>query len=120
MRKGNYTDNQIKAIKKLQWLSYNDEEFRVLTGFRDMTFNDVITSDFWSLDELEDMGDKLNNGHTMRTFLRNKGRKKQRTRAQKISSKEQMLKKSRSLNKRDGRTHVTRKPANPRFTNREL
>ena len=103
------TDNQVRAIKRLQALSWNDDEFRTLTGFRDMTFKDVISCGFWSLEDLEDMGSILNNRRCNHTFRRDKGKRHPRKRVPKAPLKSQLLRKAYSLNKRDGRVTVIRR-----------
>lgn len=99
-----YTDNQIRAIKKIQAMSWNDDEFRKLIPWHNMTFNNVVSSGYWSLDELEQMGKSMSErtvfNHISRTFHQSKGRREPRRKMQRISGKQQASDARRSLNNR--------------------
>ena len=106
-----YSDNQIKAIKKIQWLSRNDSEFQENIG-SSFTFDEVVTSGFWSLDQLERAGQRLSDPTKRYCFIRHNrlaGSKHPRRKMQRIPSKHQFENKARSLNKRDGVKNIRKR-----------
>lgn len=96
-----YSDNQAKAIRHIQYLSYNDEEFRDTYGFRELKFNDVINCGFWTPEELESIGRSLTDSKPLKLFRENSTIIRKRY-ASKLSLGEQINRKSRSLNDKDG------------------
>lgn len=50
-----YSNNVTKAVKKLQWFSYNDEDFKRTIG-SNMSFEEIIDCGFWTISQLEELG----------------------------------------------------------------
>jgi hypothetical protein len=101
-----YTENQIRAIKKIQAMSWNDCDFQAKIPWHNMTFNNVLESGYWSLEDLERMGAELYASDTRTrssyTFHICSGRRHPRRKMQRIPQKHQFEYKARSLNERDG------------------
>lgn len=99
MKHAQFTDNQIKAIKHIQWLSFNDEDFQ-LKGYRNLKFSDVLKLGEWTLEDLEELGAAMTMDKTLNTF-----KSIMRThiirKPSKIPLREHSIDRRRSLNSRD-------------------
>jgi hypothetical protein len=99
-RQQQLTDNQVRAIKNIQWLSYNDDNFRDLVG-TNMTFEDVMSCGLWTMGELEERGTTDREYKLQYNHKSNAGNSFRGKRASKLKQEEQFMKKARALGKRE-------------------
>lgn len=97
-----YTENQIKAIKRLQYYSHTDSDFQENTNLYQASFKEVVECGFWDLDDFEEIGASMCLRRETKMFYENKtGRVPSKT-TRRTKLIDQLSHKAKSLNKRDG------------------